>query len=344
MHTNRELTSYLKGFAILTVITGHFSKRFMPEQIMSFGDHFIAIFFILSGYGLYFSLKKQKNTGQGHVLSFYLKRVVRIYPLYWINFALDFVFDPSLEITFTLIIDFLLLHFTDPPRVWFIHALVPCYVLAPAIFNAINKTKKFFLLYLTILFILTNIAFLLLDVPQVRCWMYQGIYLNHLILFCIGMYLPILRDTYNKNFKRQDVVLSFLLMFFSFIQTSNFGFNFLDYNLFTQILFTASTVLFTYIFMFSDIDPPFFHILKKIGIYTYSLYLFEGMYATVLYKVHILEGKNYHNAFWFISFFPIFLLLAAYLEETINNKLNLKKALIATKAQLTSGLIKKSQN
>ncbi len=33
MKTNIDLTNYLKGIAILTVISGHFSLRFMPEEM-----------------------------------------------------------------------------------------------------------------------------------------------------------------------------------------------------------------------------------------------------------------------------------------------------------------------
>jgi hypothetical protein len=234
------------------------------------------------------------------------------------------------------LLDFLLLSFNDPPRVWFIHALIPCYVFAPIIFNILNKTKDFFILYAGVFFILANIVFTLLEVPQVRCWMYRGIYLNHILLFCAGMYLPIVRDRHSKNFSVNWVALSFLLMFYSFIQTSTLAFNFLDYRPINQLLFSASTILFTYIFMFSNIHFPFFNVLRKVGIYTYSLYLFEGMYSTALNKTHIIEGKTYLNAFWFVLFFPVFFFLAACLQEAVNNRLNIRKALMNTKALLTS--------
>lgn len=337
MHTNKDLSSYLKGFAILTVISAHFSIRFLPEQIMPFGNHFIAIFFILSGYGLYFSLKRKKDTNRDSILLFYFKRFVRIYPLYWINFTLDLAFDPSSTIAISSVLDFLLLNFTDPPRVWFLHALIPCYVLAPSIFKLINKTRELFILYVIIFFMVVNIVFTLLEVPQIRCWMYRGIYLNHIILFCIGMYLPIIRERYGKIFGLNWIAISFLLMLFSFIQTSELAFNFLNYKLLNQLLFSMSTILFTFIFMFSNVHPPFFRILKKIGIYTFSLYLFEGMFATVLNEINIIEGQTYLNAFWFSLLFPVFFFLAAILEEAVNNKFNIKKALINTKAILISG-------
>ena len=334
MHTNKDLTSYMKGFAILSVISGHFSQRFMPEQIMSFGSHFIAIFFILSGYGLYFSLIKQEK--EKKLCAFYLKRFSRIYPLYWIAFVIDFIFDSNIKTSDSLFIDFFLLHFTDPPRVWFLHALIPCYVLAPAIFELIKKTKNKFIVYMSIFFLILNGLFFFIGIPKIKCWMYHGTYLNHIFLFCTGMYLPILHNNFKVFFTTKTVILSFLLMIFSFTQTSYLVFDFLKYTPLPTLLFSFSTILFTYIFMFSEIHPPFFKKIKKIGSYTYSLFIFEGMYATFLSKVHILEGKNYTNALWFLLFFPLFLLLCGSLEEIINHKLNFPKAFMAIKANLSS--------
>jgi peptidoglycan/LPS O-acetylase OafA/YrhL len=327
MHTNKELTSFLKGFAILAVITSHFSERFMPHTIRSFGNHFVAIFFILSGYGIYFSLSKNKFKDRKNIVSFYSRRFARIYPLYWISFILNLAFDRSSIITISSLSDFLLLSFNDPPRAWFVVALIPCYVFAPLVFNLIDKKKNFFILYIIVFFSLVNIIFSLLEFPQVRCWMYRGIYLNHIILFCLGMYLPSIREKYNKNFNIAWVILSFLLMIYSFVKTSNQALFFQP----SQLLFSISTVLFTYIFMFSNFRFPFFGILKKLGTYSYSLYLFEGMYTTALSKIHIIEGERYINAFWFILLFPGFFFIAACLEETINNNLDIKQAFTNTK-------------
>ncbi|WP_320041116.1 acyltransferase [uncultured Desulfobacter sp.] len=333
MKTNIDLTNYLKGFAILTVISGHFSLRFMPEEIMSFGNYFISLFFILSGYGLYFSLEKHMDSRKKTLWSFYLKRFVRIYPLYWINFFLNFATDPTATLSVSTLWEFFLLDFSNPARLWFLNALIPCYIFAPLIFRIIRQTKIYFPLYLIVLFVLINYLFAYLGVPKVRCWVYRGIYLNQMLLFAAGMWFPVLRKKDHTVFGPLWVVLSFLLMFYSFIQTSNFSFEFMSYPTFNQILFSVSTLLFVYIFIFGDVAIPLLGIIKKIGAYSYSLFLFEGAYATILNRLKIIDNRANINLLWFVIFFPIFIFLAASLEEIVNSKMDLKKAYSNFRAQ-----------
>lgn len=337
MNTSRELTSYLKGIAILTVVGGHFSGRFMPYEIPFFGNHFIAFFFILSGVGLYFSLGT-RNANDTSLFAFYVKRFIRIYPLYWVNFSLDMLFDPAQSISFDTIYDFFLIHFTAPPRLWFLHALIPCYVFAPAIYSVVKRYDLRSIPIFVALFIGINFVLHLFSAPNVRCWTYRDIYFSQYLLFCIGMTFPVI-------FKRIGAIDSYLLrisvfvvMLLSFIFTNDHvnletipGNN----SLLFRYLFVLSTLLFSYLFINSlAIRLPLKRTLCLIGSYTYSIYLFEGMYATALAKVGILHGKSYTNALLFILFFPVFFVLCIVLEEFFGCKFNARKTAANVKQRL----------
>jgi len=80
--SSREITNYLKGLAILVVYLSHFANNYVVGFSTQYGNGFVSIFFILSGFGIYASLKKQSNFQYGNfVLNFFRKRIIRIYPL-----------------------------------------------------------------------------------------------------------------------------------------------------------------------------------------------------------------------------------------------------------------------
>ncbi len=309
----------------MAVVLGHFSMTYMPQKMMSFGNHFIAIFFILSGYGLYHSLKKK--SGANRLKKFYFKRFIRIYPIYWVCFSLKLIFDTPGSLDVKIILEFFLLHFVNPPSIWFLHALMPCYLIAPLIFKIVEETKLMFIIYLISFFLIINIAFSWFDVQQVRCLVYRGLYLNHVLLFSVGMVFPVLRKKFDQIFNAPIVGIVFCIMIFSFLQTSEYALRDFNNQTFNRILFTVSVLIFTYIFIFSKVSPPLFKIISRIGVYSYSIFIFDGMYKVMLNRFGILEGKSYENLMWYLLFFPLFFLGAAIIEELINNRLDIKKAL-----------------
>ena len=82
----------LRGFGVTTVLLYHFSPTGIEESwIYPFlGDpnYYVRLFFLLSGY-LLAGLLEKRRTHEHHFLSnHYLRRVVRIFPLYWLSLLL----------------------------------------------------------------------------------------------------------------------------------------------------------------------------------------------------------------------------------------------------------------
>jgi peptidoglycan/LPS O-acetylase OafA/YrhL len=105
----RELDG-LRGIAVLIVIAFHVFKRaayFTEHPILitisdltSVGWVGVDIFFTLSGYLITSILLKAKE-GENYFKNFYIRRVLRIFPLYYIAIAAVLLFAPKVEPEFT---------------------------------------------------------------------------------------------------------------------------------------------------------------------------------------------------------------------------------------------------
>ena len=121
--TLRQTTNYIKGIAILAVLINHYLNKYTSINSMDYASSILCFFFILGGYGLFYSLEKRfKNSEKDYsfkkIGSFYLDRFLRIIPLYIL----------------AIILISLLSLFEDPkiifPIYWFINAILICYLFS----------------------------------------------------------------------------------------------------------------------------------------------------------------------------------------------------------------------
>ena len=106
---NRSSTNYffqfnaLRFFAALLVLVGHAESlrasaggpSFHQLDFFNNGQHAVTFFFVLSGFLITFLLLKERNKTQTvQVKSFYWKRVVRIWPLYFLLLFIGLVLQP----------------------------------------------------------------------------------------------------------------------------------------------------------------------------------------------------------------------------------------------------------
>jgi peptidoglycan/LPS O-acetylase OafA/YrhL len=118
-------TNTLKGVAISVVLINHYMNGHYSVNLVGIANAFVSIFFMMSGYGLYHSLNASTNEvslSRKTLASFYYGRALRIFPLFWL--ALVSYKMLSLQAIVGL---------RAPGHLWFIPALLQCYVLAPFI-------------------------------------------------------------------------------------------------------------------------------------------------------------------------------------------------------------------
>lgn len=143
------------GFATLMIIVCHASASdvLMPywlNRLMDQGNYGVDIFLLLSGLGLYYSLKKNPTNTITEGINYYKKRGYRILIPYWM------VYVPYCVIFFLLglytKIDSLLclstLEFWLYHRgAWFVSLILILYLLAPLLYKVLDKKCKWFYIF-----------------------------------------------------------------------------------------------------------------------------------------------------------------------------------------------------
>ncbi len=176
----RGITEYLKGLAILAVFVNHFMNGFVTDSVVGYANGFIAVFFLLSGYGIYLSLERMSsNKDRNLLVRFATRRLVRIYPLFWVWCILHGFTNGWLG--------FFALDFYEPRSPWFIPAIVQCYIAAPFVFLVITRIGVVWSsVVFMALFIVLNGVLLPMGVDPVEAIGFRGLLSLHILLFALG--------------------------------------------------------------------------------------------------------------------------------------------------------------
>ena len=151
------------GACILWIVFFH-TKILFPgwlaplEAVRDYGFAAVDIFFLLSGIGMVFSLRKTPCLAH-----FYRKRVLRLVPTYWLfivaSYALRMVFGSTqpIEVVYALFgLDFFVY---GSLSTWFVPALLLLYIVTPPLYWAFQKlgSYKALALFTTITVMLTQL-------------------------------------------------------------------------------------------------------------------------------------------------------------------------------------------
>lgn len=323
---NRDFTNYLKAIAILMVCLNHFINSYMTNSLSGYAGGFIALFFILSGYGTYHSLKNQSERPFIELLMFFLKkRFMRIYPLFWIWCVLHGFKNG--------ILGFFALDFIHPKSPWFVPAIMQCYLVSPFLFIFSKRIQlKYGFLIISSLIILLNILLFWGDFSPLRTIGYRKIFLLHIFLFYLGYVLAQIKK--KTIYPMHYVIISFLLLIFFIQETTPQAFlSFQGKEYLFPLLFSLSVFFLCLTAFSSNIVLPFKNLMNFIGIHSYSIYLFHGISFKILSEVGIIHKQNTHLSgaiIWLLSM-PLFLIALAALETVVDEfvfgKRKLKNAL-----------------
>lgn len=215
--TTAAVTNTLKGLAITTVLINHYLNLNIAGNFTGFANLAISIFFVLSGYGLQFSLKNRFSedfTIKG-VLRFYFDRAVRIFPLLWLAWTVQTL------ITGEKLSIWILTGIHGHEHYWFIPSLIHCYLLAPILYKGMNKRWWPSVITFFLLLIIVNgfrrIGFLPNSLVNYLLWVngeYRDTLFLHIFLFQIGMILPRFLSLRTKS---SEKITSFPFSFWSIV-------------------------------------------------------------------------------------------------------------------------------
>ncbi len=220
---SRHTTGYLKGIAITGVVVGHTLNYYLPGSVRwteGLDNGLVAIFFVLSGYGIYHSLERRLGVEENRpraLLHYYAGRAWRVYPLFWLALLVTPFFlqaysgwhNPglSLGLKFLGFGGFLGAYTRPNEFTWFIYTLIPCYLAAPLLFVLLRKVG-------IIWYIAVNLALgaacLAASVWSLRhlaalpdqSFVYRRFILANILLFSSGMMINPLLGTLNSFLKQ----------------------------------------------------------------------------------------------------------------------------------------------
>ncbi|MDO8736339.1 MAG: acyltransferase [Thermoleophilia bacterium] len=345
--STRQTTSYLKGLAILLVLVTHYSSAYASglydRLIRDYAGFVVSIFFILSGYGIYYSLRRLEEHYGGKPLSFRLmgtffwQRALRVYPLYWLSllsasYILGNVWEQFHTFSFRTLATYMAFPTIRPPGyAWFIPELVQCYLVAPFLYYLLRKLHHWrymaFIAALGAVFTVITVYFWqLLDaingfgVPDPYSLLYRSMFLSNILLFAAGLYMPVLIHDVKKYASNYTTVAFFAAFLASlyFVRDEFFQLNGQTSQLVLFPLFLISVSGFCLSAIAANRPLPLNRPVAWLGGFSFTLYLFHWQYYTLLEKAGLINDSEWQSALATIALFPIFMAACMVLQWAAN--------------------------
>jgi peptidoglycan/LPS O-acetylase OafA/YrhL len=304
-------TDILKGIAILSVLVNHFindntDKTLDSLYLTGYANGIIIIFFILSGYGVYHSLNKLGRGGKNWK-EFYLKRILRIYPLFIIAlFAFSLINTGILP-------SFSSFFFIQSPY-WFIDAIVYCYLLTPLSILLLDKLtlNRFIILFSLTLITLAIGTYLTseftLPISMLR---YRYIFFSFFLGYIGGMALM---KYHNELLKSPflDFTGLYIGIFTIFLYFTRTPMDWAIQVIAGVIFIVASLLLIGSIQKTGCLQNKELKILAFLGAISYTIYLFQPIFYQLVYR--FTNHDSILSLIAILFFFPIFIMLCYFFE------------------------------
>ena len=155
-YLSNKSTKSLKGLLALLIIFHHISQKITTGENFSnfeyMGRYIVALFFFLSGYGLYF----QYSNNPTYMENFLKKRLVRIFIPFFVFIVIYVIYRATLGEVVN--VDFFLSFWKDHSNIiyngWFINSIIVLYVIFYVSFvRKDSKIAEFKLVFFTLVYI-----------------------------------------------------------------------------------------------------------------------------------------------------------------------------------------------
>ena len=282
--------------------------------VASVGFHAVAVFLILSGFGLTFSLARTGEP-EGGWLGWYRGRLLRLFPMYWLAHLIylvsPFISRPE-PLDYRFVLSFLgdrvwpvdMIFYYINPAWWYFGLLVELYLVFPVLFRLLQKMGPlWFLIFCGAVTLLSR--YLLLMVIGAHGYYVQGAFFgSRLWEFAAGMALGWL---YRRNqVAAQDWLFTGRTLFAGVIiyVLGLYSYGSMTAYIATDALVgTGLFIILAHLAIWADLLPRFGRTLAYVGAFSYGLYLLHQPYV-------IYFGERLRNLDMLLFFFVAWAIIA----------------------------------
>ena len=322
-----DIRTYLMGVAILCIMVFHTTEIFVVPKFMEFiqktGYLGVDIFFFVSAYGLFYSMKKPISLKQ-----WYLRRVKRILPAFWIVSIFTGImvhwslYEHLREETFFGFF----LPWSNQDRFynvmfWYIPAALLFYLLFPIMYK---HRKVVTLWFVPIAIVSYVVSYLLTGFLSSRGWSpYTPGFFGRIPVFLLGMIIAEYEDSIREKMTLTSTValVALSLCAFVLLQCNAMGItNVLSFPC-QDFFFMACSLPF--IFFVCSLLQRYIKVLNPFilycGRYSLEIYLLHVSFTWIVPRSELFEGINPNYTFGgaFVFALPCAFLLNKALSKVI---------------------------
>lgn len=304
---------YIVGYLHLFNYTNAFPQYFNPFTL-ALTEITLGLFVFISGFLVHIPSIETR-----YVINFYKKRLIRIYPLYFLALTQFFLY--GLNDGFTTIKSLFLISMVYAPApltLWFINMIMLFYLIAPII-NISSKSLKQYLITVTLIVVLIIASQLMFKIVDFRLLFYFP-------CFCVGMYC-------GENGVENNIISIKYAIVCLLFGTLAYGIQYMMnvecwdcWNIWTisnlfkiPFIVSISYLIFALIYYkreaFINIK-----IVDIVSYSSYSMYLFHRPIFTVLKSFYFPENITFQTLYLF-CFCLLLIILISYCIQLVYDKL-----------------------
>lgn len=288
---NKQDTNFMRAIAIISIVLHHLSLQYENIVILKpfkyVGFLMVGVFFFLSGFGLYVSMKTKEN-----YLKKIPKKIMGLIIAFVIAWLIYYIFYKTVGIE---VHNF----FLTVKNCWYLYELILFYILFYICFKHFSENKACIILLISILIILLGVYY----IGLVETWYKSS------MLFIVGIVIAKNIKAFKEAlYKKLTFIIELIAMaiFLLIGQKTQLGaVDIILYNIATYLF----VIIFIKVFYFIKLYKiSKFNILQKIGSISLEIYLYHGL---IIDCMNILSKNIWLN----IIFTLIISILWAYLIE-----------------------------
>jgi len=316
-----HISNYVKGLAILAVVGNHYAILYFQSR-SAFANGLMTIFYLMAGAGIYISLSRESDgagPGARAWLKFIYKRGSRIYPLYWLAYAITTVWLIRLGIQSGFDgVSFVTALVGAPSNssgvFWFVTSILECYLVAPLLFPIARRldANTNLAIVLMSIAVLLPVSLYLSDVitspVPVAITSYKRLFLGNLLIFFMGMLMPSLLAGFKRMLSRKSLlVLAAILLAAAVWATDGKDKLFAQSELYLAPLLYLIALLFCLSLIAVAPRLPFGRAVGSVGSISYPLYLLHIPFFMALATIGVIQWRNYVSVGYTLVALPLLL-------------------------------------